>query len=76
MTATETQPDRPADGVPLSEVLAIDVPRAAQVLHLSAKTVRRRIKDGTLPSVKIGGRVRVPVDALRKLVNAPAGAAK
>jgi excisionase family DNA binding protein len=76
MPATETEPDRRADDAPLSEVLAIDIPRAAQVLHLSAKTIRRRIKDGSIPSIRIGHRVRVPSVGGRWLLTAPAGAAK
>jgi excisionase family DNA binding protein len=36
----------------------------AERLGISLRTVRRRIADGSLPSVKIGGAVRVPVSAL------------
>jgi excisionase family DNA binding protein len=38
--------------------------QAATRLGISLRTVRRRIADGSLPSVKIGGAVRVPVSAL------------
>jgi excisionase family DNA binding protein len=38
--------------------------QAAERLGISLRTVRRRIADGSLPSVKIGGAVRVPVSAL------------
>ena len=38
--------------------------QAAARLGISLRTVRRRIADGSLPSVKIGGAVRVPVSAL------------
>ena len=38
--------------------------QAAARLGISLRTVRRRIADGSLPSVKIGGAVRVPASAL------------
>jgi excisionase family DNA binding protein len=37
---------------------------AAVRLGISLRTVRRRIADGSLPSVKLGGAVRVPASAL------------
>lgn len=37
---------------------------AAERLGISLRTVRRRIADGSLPSVKIGGAVRIPASAL------------
>lgn len=36
----------------------------AQRLGISLRTVRRRIADGSLPSVKVGGAVRIPASAL------------
>jgi excisionase family DNA binding protein len=36
----------------------------AERLGISLRTVRRRIADGSLPSIKIGGAVRIPVSAL------------
>ncbi len=38
--------------------------QAADRLGISLRTVRRRIADGSLPSVKIGSAVRVPASAL------------
>lgn len=38
--------------------------QAADRLGISLRTVRRRIADGSLPSVRIGGAVRVPASAL------------
>lgn len=42
----------------------VSAAQAAERLGLSLRTVRRRIADGTLPSVKIGGAVRIPASAL------------
>ncbi len=39
-------------------------PEAAERLGISLRTVRRRIADGSLPSVRLGRAVRVPVAAL------------
>jgi excisionase family DNA binding protein len=36
----------------------------AERLGISLRTVRRRIADGSLPSIKIGGAVRIPAVAL------------
>jgi excisionase family DNA binding protein len=38
--------------------------QAADRLGISLRTVRRRIADGSLPSVRIGGAVRIPASAL------------
>jgi excisionase family DNA binding protein len=37
------------------------VQEAMKELHLSLSTVRRFIKEGKIPSVRIGGRVLIPV---------------
>jgi excisionase family DNA binding protein len=37
---------------------------AGERLGISLRTVRRRIADGSLPSMKIGGAVRIPASAL------------
>lgn len=47
--------------------------QVAERLGISLRTVRRRIADGTLPSVKVGGAVRIPASALDIL--APASSA-
>lgn len=46
---------------------------AAARLGLSLRTVRRRIADGSLPSVRLGGAVRVPAEALALPEARPAG---
>jgi excisionase family DNA binding protein len=48
---------------------------AASRLGISLRTARRRIADGSLPSVRIGRAVRVPAEALFLPVARPAGAA-
>jgi excisionase family DNA binding protein len=48
---------------------------AATRLGISLRTVRRRIADGSLPSVRIGRAVRIPAAALDLPVARPAGAA-
>jgi excisionase family DNA binding protein len=42
----------------------VTVPEAAQRLGLSAATVRRRVKDGTLPARRVGKSIRVDLSAL------------
>jgi excisionase family DNA binding protein len=49
------------------------VDEVAARLRVSTKTVRRRIKDGTIRTVPIGGRlVRISSDELRRLLSGPA----
>jgi len=49
------------------------VEEVAARLRVSIKTVRRRIKDGTIRTVPIGGRlVRISSDELRRLLSGPA----
>jgi excisionase family DNA binding protein len=47
---------------------------AAARLGISLRTTRRRIADGSLPSVRIGRAVRIPAAALELPVERPAGA--
>lgn len=48
---------------------------AARLAGVSTKTIRRRIKDGTLPAYRLGGLVKIAADDLHKLIApiAPAG---
>jgi excisionase family DNA binding protein len=48
---------------------------AAARLGISLRTTRRRIADGSLPSVRIGRAVRIPAGALELPVTRPTGAA-
>jgi len=54
--------------VTVPEPLAYTVAEAAQLTHLSSRTVRRAIKAGRLHAVHIGRAVRVPRDALAALL--------
>ncbi len=47
---------------------------AADRLGISLRTVRRRIADGSLASVRIGGAVRIPVSALPQPEERPVAA--
>jgi excisionase family DNA binding protein len=44
--------------------LTYTIPEAAEALRISSRSVRRRIAEGTLPTVRIGGRLLVPRRAL------------
>jgi len=48
----------------MDETRYLSAKETAARLGISLRTVRRRIADGSLPSVKIGGAVRVPASAL------------
>ena len=48
------------------ERLTLTVPETAKALGASSTSVWRWIKTGDLPSVRIGGRVFIPRDALRR----------
>ena len=47
----------------------LDARTVADLLACSERTVRRRIADGTIPSVLIGGLRRVPEQVLEKLIH-------
>ncbi|WP_367303789.1 helix-turn-helix domain-containing protein [Paenibacillus dendritiformis] len=42
--------------------------QVAEVLSLSYATVYRMVNDGTLPSTKVGGSIRVTQESLRKFI--------
>lgn len=46
----------------------IDVRQAAEVLDLSEWVVYKQIREGVLPSIRMGRAVRVPVPQLRRLL--------
>lgn len=48
----------------MDETRYLTASEAADRLGVSLRTVRRRIADGSLPSVKLGGSVRIPEAAL------------
>jgi excisionase family DNA binding protein len=45
-----------------------DVCEAATLLGCSTETVRRRVRDGTIPSVKIGRKVLISKEVLHRLL--------
>jgi excisionase family DNA binding protein len=54
--------------------LALPAEEVADGLGISRATVYRRIADGTIPSLKLGRRVVVPVEALERLLVGPPAA--
>ncbi len=52
-----------------TEKLLFSIPDAAEALSMSPATVRRRISDGTLKSMRIGSLVRIPRDELTALIS-------
>ncbi|MAG14037.1 MAG: hypothetical protein CMN78_05525 [Spirochaetales bacterium] len=48
--------------------ITLSIPETAEISGLSIPTVNRRILDGTLPSLKIGGRRLIPVAELEKYI--------
>lgn len=58
----------------MSDTVYLSAADAAVRLGISLRTVRRRIADGSLPSVRIGRAVRIPAAALELPAAAPAGA--
>lgn len=59
----------------MAEPVYLSATEAAERLGISLRTVRRRIADGSLPSVRIGRAVRIPVAALDLPVARPASTA-
>jgi excisionase family DNA binding protein len=53
--------------------LAVSVPEAAALLGLSRSTAYAAVNRGEIPSVRIGGRVLVPLRKLEQLVDPEAG---
>ena len=59
----------------MAEPVYLTAAEAAARLGISLRTARRRIADGSLPSVRIGRAVRIPAAALDLPVARPAGTA-
>jgi excisionase family DNA binding protein len=47
-----------------AEALVLSRPEAAQLLGISVPTLDRRLRDGVVPSIKLGGRRLVPRRAI------------
>jgi excisionase family DNA binding protein len=50
--------------------LSVTIQHAAELTDVSPDTIRRRIADGTLPAVKVAGRVLITYAALERIVGA------
>lgn len=48
--------------------LLLTAREAAKALSISTRTLWTYTQDGTIPSVRIGGSVRYPIDALREYI--------
>lgn len=48
----------------------LTLPEAAQILRISARTVRRRVDDGTLPTSRASRRLLIPRSAILAYLDA------
>lgn len=51
--------------------LFLRVPRAAELLAMDPRTVRRGIEQGVIPAVRVGGSIRVPMTWIRQAAGLP-----
>lgn len=54
--------------------LSVSVPEAAQLLGLSRSSTYAAVQRGEIPSVRVGGRVLIPLQRLTALINGEAPA--
>ena len=54
------------DTVPNSTSRLVPLAEAAEHFHVSVKTLRRRIADGTITGYRVGRLIRVDLDELRR----------
>ena len=77
-TSSETESDVSieewAAQLGLAQTAVLTTPEAAELLRVSERMVRDLIKDGTVPSVRLGRRVLIPVPALLRTLVAPSAA--
>lgn len=52
-----------------SAPLAVSVPEAARLIGLSRSSAYEAVKRGDIPSVRIGGRVLVPLRRLEEMID-------
>lgn len=50
----------------------VDVAQAGRVLGISTRTAYKAVKDGSLPSFKVGSQYRIPTAKLREMLGLPA----
>lgn len=48
----------------------VSIQTAAEYVDLDARTIRRRISDGTLPAYRLGGTIRIDLDDLDRALKA------
>jgi excisionase family DNA binding protein len=56
-----------------SERLLLRIDEVAQLISVSRTTAYALVNKGEIPSVRIGGLLRIPNDALRRLIEERAG---
>jgi excisionase family DNA binding protein len=59
-----------APDAPTPKLATID--ETAVILHISVRSVRRRLEAGDLRAVRIGRSVRIPIAEIDRLVRSPA----
>jgi len=52
--------------------LTVSVPEAAKLLGLSRSSTYEAVRRGDLPSIRVGGRVLIPIQRLEALINSEA----
>lgn len=52
----------------MSETLTMSVPEAGKLLGIGTSTAFRLAKDGTIPTLRLGRKIRVPKTALDKML--------
>lgn len=53
-----------------ADKLYLRIREAAEILDVSERTIRRRLRDGSLPHVKLGRLIRIPAGAVVPNVDA------
>ena len=57
----------------VNEMKAVSVTEASRLLGISRNLAYEAIRRGEIPSVKIGGRILVPTEALDKMLSSSPG---
>ena len=55
------------------ERITLTIREAAKAIGIHEQTLRRYVRRGIVPAVRLGSRVLIPVEALRRLIEAQAG---
>lgn len=65
-----------SDSRRLMEEVTVDVPFAGRLFGLERNAAYRACKAGDIPSIRVGGKLRVPTARLREMLQIPAGRAQ